>query len=255
MARPVRQAAPTGNSLPFGIGEGGLGAGAKRTANQTTQYTPRHVPVLFNTTGQPALFWDDRVEYDWTTRSLTTPERGLNGPRPYYAKVVSALRLGDRGSPAESYTALAAQILFPMASVFEMRGSVVVAANNAEYWQLLADRLKAIPEYRALFKSAFPAVVNPDFNIGHAGVALAEFIRLSFVAVDTPFDRYVRGDLLALSESQKRGAVVFYSKKGKCWQCHAGPQLSDFQFKTLGTPQGGLGVAADGDDYGRFHVT
>ena len=69
---------------------------------------------------------------------------------------------------------------------------------------------------------------------------MAAFERNQWTTLDSPFDRYLRGDRTALSDSEKRGAIIFFGK-GNCGLCHSGPHLSDFQFASIASPQLGPG--------------
>ncbi len=75
--------------------------------------------------------------------------------------------------------------------------------------------------------------------------AIAEFQR-SATFVDTPWRRYVQGDLSAISETAKRGALVFYKGVAQggaaCVQCHKGDFFTDEKFHALGFPQIGPGM-------------
>jgi cytochrome c peroxidase len=55
-------------------------------------------------------------------------------------------------------------------------------------------------------------------------VALAAYLR-SLQALDSRFDRAVRGDTLALATAERRGLTVFVGK-GKCGTCHFVPLFS-----------------------------
>ena len=67
------------------------------------------------------------------------------------------------------------------------------------------------------------------------GKAIAAFERtLRFPA--TAFDRYVAGDVGALTESQRDGLLSFLFQG--CVQCHHGPRLSDDSFHNVGMPTG-----------------
>jgi cytochrome c peroxidase len=72
------------------------------------------------------------------------------------------------------------------------------------------------------------------------GRAIAEF-ELTLTFATAPIDRFARGDRAALSEDEKRGALLFFGKAG-CASCHsvAGPSnemFSDFQEHVIGVPQ------------------
>ncbi|MBA2538114.1 MAG: hypothetical protein H0V17_00640 [Deltaproteobacteria bacterium] len=72
------------------------------------------------------------------------------------------------------------------------------------------------------------------------GKAIAAYIR-TLVSRDAPFDRYVAGDLDAISEPAKRGLHTFLAN---CASCHIGPNFADDEFHALAVPQTGLNVPA-----------
>jgi len=126
------------------------------------------------------------------------------------------------------------------------QGSRVPAADasgfrNEPIRQAVLQRLDDSAEYRALFGAAFPEVVDGapiDFSM--FGRAIAEF-EFTLVRANAPIDRYARGDRNALTESQKRGALLFFGK-GTCVECHSvagqsNEMFSDFQMHNIGVPQ------------------
>ncbi|HUQ03958.1 MAG TPA: cytochrome c peroxidase [Kofleriaceae bacterium] len=78
------------------------------------------------------------------------------------------------------------------------------------------------------------------------GKALAAYTR-QLVSRDTPLDRYLAGDVDALTPAAKRGLRTFLAH---CAECHSGPMLADDEFHALGVPQTGPGVPAA--DLGRY---
>ena len=245
--------AGTGDALPVSIGEGGSGLASNRQVGGGV-LIPRNAPHVFNggVAGVDSMFWDSRVRRDPVTGELVTPEPGLNGAAP---------ALADHALPLTS--ALAAQAMFPVTSADEMRGQpgtnvIADAADNAEVWALLMARLVGtangtvggIAAYRQLFQAAYPSVADfDDFTFGHAARAMAAFERASWTFLDTPVDRYMGGDMSAMSSGAKRGALLFCGKAG-CAQCHGGPLFTDFQHHALAVPQVGPGKAAPSEDRG-----
>jgi cytochrome c peroxidase len=104
-------------------------------------------------------------------------------------------------------------------------------------------RLNSIPEYLQLFGKAFNAgrALQPGrITIHMRREAIAEF-QMSLPGADAPIDRYARGDSNALTEAQKRGALLFFGKAG-CSQCHAvsgasNEMFSDFKLHRIAGPQ------------------
>lgn len=123
---------------------------------------------------------------------------------------------------------LEAQALEPLKAAEEMRGG---AYEQHQAVATVVARLNAIPEYKRLFAKAFAG--RQPVNAQNLGRALAAFQR-TLVTVNSPFDRYLRGDTTAMTEEQIRGMEQFQSVG--CVNCHNGPMLSDFTPHVLSVP-------------------
>lgn len=150
-------------------------------------------------------------------------------------------------------------VTLPQREFSEMRGSVYPIELALD---TVIARLRSIAEYELLFRDAFPeraaaiAAGRAASAIDSATISmsLAQFIR-SLKGVDSPYDRFVRGDDGALTEQQKRGLVLFH-EKGGCVRCHTGPVFSDFNFHVVGAKQLGPGFQeTPHEDFGRWNVT
>jgi cytochrome c peroxidase len=75
----------------------------------------------------------------------------------------------------------------------------------------LADKLRAILEYAALFRAACPEIPSRDSSCVHAANAIAAFEATAWRFDDSPYDRCLRGDKQSLSPPAKRGLRVFYA--------------------------------------------
>lgn len=87
--------------------------------------------------------------------------------------------------------------------------------------------------YTDMFRAAFPGI--PDdilFTKEYAGLAIAAYER-TLLANKAPFQEWLRGNTGAMSDKEKRGAIVFF-KDANCTQCHTGPALSSMTFHALG---------------------
>jgi cytochrome c peroxidase len=113
--------------------------------------------------------------------------------------------------------------------------------GNASHDEVIA-RLAAIPEYVKEFREAFSAAPNID----SFSRAIASFER-SLVSGNSPLDRYVAGDINALSDSARNGLMLFRSK-ARCGVCHSFNQafaaFATFPFLT-DTNYRNTGVAAN----------
>ncbi len=90
------------------------------------------------------------------------------------------------------------------------------------------------PTYRPLFRRAFPQDPNP-YTIVNVTRALAAFER-TIVSMHSAYDRFhLDGDESAISESAKRGEILFFLDGGpSCFRCHNGPNFSDSAYHNNG---------------------
>jgi cytochrome c peroxidase len=105
-------------------------------------------------------------------------------------------------------------------------------------------KLNAIPGYRDQFRAVFGTDVTTD----GIAKAIAAFER-TVVTGPSPYDRYLAGEVQALSAAAVRG-LALYEGKARCILCHGGPMLSDQAFHNLG-----VGMDQPAPDIGREAVT
>ena len=261
-----------GDGLPLSFGTGGAGIGTTRAIGEGRQLVPRNAPEIFNR-GAPewrTMFWDGRVAaHGYVLESPAGEDLPLNLDSP-----------------------LAVQAMFPPTSRDEMRGkagdlcidetkgveiieesdlaglwaalsrraalanevAMVEDGNLTEIWDILMNRLLAIPEYEKLFAAAYPDTDPKDMGFEHAANAIAAYEIAAFSFDDSPWDRYLAGDSEALSAEAKKGALLFYGKAG-CSECHSGNLMTDQQYHNIAVPQLGPGKQEGGLDYGRYLET
>ena len=240
------------DGLSLGIGEGGSGVGPERTAGtgeaRIAKRIPRNAPALWNLGHRDirVMFHDGRLEVS------DRYENGFDSPAQEW--------LPD-GLP----DIVAAQALFPLTAQFEMAGNpgeneiTGAVHDRIDYgWPILAKRVRGIPAYADGFMAAFDTVTTgEEVTIVEIVTALSHFIRSEWRNHDSPFDRYLAGEP-ALTPAQERGMRLFYGKAG-CAGCHAGPLLTDQEFRALGLPQFGPGRTRQWDpvprDVGRMGAT
>jgi cytochrome c peroxidase len=88
------------------------------------------------------------------------------------------------------------------------------------------SRLGSEQKYRELFVKAFPGEADP-FTVANVTKAIASFER-SIISARSPYDRYhYGGDDNAVSDSAKRGEILFFSSNISCFRCHGGFNFSD----------------------------
>jgi cytochrome c peroxidase len=96
--------------------------------------------------------------------------------------------------------------------------------------EFIEERIKAITDYAERFKAALP---NTPITIDSIATAIAAYEK-TFEPGPAPFDRWVNGDEAAISDSAKRGFVLF-NNKGLCFACHTGWRFTDDKFHDIGT--------------------
>jgi cytochrome c peroxidase len=96
--------------------------------------------------------------------------------------------------------------------------------------EIVEQRIQAIPEYVAKFSAAMPGA---PISIDTIATAIAVYERTLEPGV-APFDRWLGGDDGAISESAKRGFVLF-NTSANCFACHSGWRFTDDLFHDIST--------------------
>jgi len=254
-----------GDGLSFPVGVDSLDPdvlGLGRTNSANLPIVPRNAPSVFN-----AGLWDSGLFFDSRVESLGK-ENKANG-------AVSPIRTPDSDFLIADVNAgenlVMAQSKFPVTSSEEMKTEDF---ENGSTNDVIRDHLAArlgdygvgegelstnawLEEFQTAFVSSEGAEVLVTFD--NIAYALGEFER-SMVFVDTPWHQYVNGDLLAISEDQKQGAILFFTPVNEggagCSGCHRGDVFSDEQHHVIAFPQIGVGKGdGNNDDFGRERET
>ncbi|GAB2530023.1 cytochrome-c peroxidase [Spirosoma aerophilum] len=136
------------------------------------------------------------------------------------------------------------QVANPMVTFEEMRGH---AYPEAVALDSVVARLTKIAEYRQLFQTAFGA--DQSITAATISKAIAAFER-TLTAMNSPYDRYQKGDKTALTEAQIKGMLIFKDKG--CAFCHAGPMFSDYKLHVMSVPDNGKLAASDAGAGGTY---
>lgn len=120
------------------------------------------------------------------------------------------------------------QVTSPILGFEEMRGH---AFSEAVTLDSLVARLTTIAEYRQRFQTVFGN--SKAITAANISKAIAAFER-TLIAMNSPFDRYQKGDKAALTEQQVQGMQLF--KDEGCPLCHSGPMFSDYQLHVMSVP-------------------
>ncbi len=192
-----------------------------------------------------------------------------------HGQLIHTPESGQRSDPDSVSGLLEFQSKLPFVNDNEMRGFFYTEYGTADEYRLrLVQRLRgdADTQYNpkpdgpaswlARFRLAFDspdAAANDIITMANIQRALAAYLA-SQIFVETPWREFLDGDLDAISEEAKRGALLFLRSRADgglgCAQCHAGDRFSDEAFHNVGFPQLGRGfVRADRSDLGRWLTT
>lgn len=94
--------------------------------------------------------------------------------------------------------------------------------------ELAVNVIKSIPDYVAEFKSVYNI---DDIDINQLTKAIAAFEE-TLVTPNAPFDRWLNGDLNALTQEQIEGYALF--KQSGCTACHSGVNVGSQMYQKMG---------------------
>jgi cytochrome c peroxidase len=186
----------------------------------------RRSPMILNTAFYPTLMWNSRFRA--RSGDPFDNRAGFEFPAPEGTSLSHLPHL------------LAAQAFIPPTERVEAAGFHFPGGNDEIRSEVLR-RLDANVEYRQRFGRAFADVRDgAAIAFEHVGRAIAEF-ELTQTYADAPLDRFARGQRNAMSDAEKRGAVLFFGRAG-CVACHqvsgaSNEMFSDFREHVIGVPQ------------------
>src|SRR5258707_13014155 len=217
----------------------------------------RRTPAAVNTAFYPKLMWNGR--FAALSGDPFDNSAGFSFPQPEgttrfgpYDPIVTQLLIAQAHMPPTElvevggFTGTRGTIGPEFDPFDDGLGSVVPAPDASGYRnepirQAVLERLNSTPAYRQKFAALFSTVAAGapiDFSMFARAIAEFEF---TLVFADAPIDHYARGERGAMSDAQKRGALIFFGK-ANCVQCHAvagqsNEMFSDFRMHVIGVPQ------------------
>jgi cytochrome c peroxidase len=233
-------------SIAIGIENNGI-VGPHRSGPRNE----RRAPLVINSAFFPNLMWNSR--FVALSGDPFDNRAGFQFPPPEGLSLSYQPHL------------LVAQAFIPPTERTEVAGFAFPGDNYAIRAEVL-KRLNSIPVYRKLFGEIFPEVkAGSPITFDMFGKAIAEF-EFSLTFANAPIDRYARGQQNALTEDEKKGALLFFGA-ARCSQCHgvsgqSNEMFSDFRDHVIGVPQIAPRVTNntfDGsganEDFGRENMT
>jgi len=119
------------------------------------------------------------------------------------------------------------------------KGLMGLEANNERalivHRQVINKEVTDSLGYTAMFDAAFPEIPeNERYTLQTGAFAISAYFR-TILTNEAPFQKWLKGDVTAMTDQQKEGALVFFGKAG-CVNCHNSPSLNSdpHEFFSLG---------------------
>ncbi|WP_297446978.1 cytochrome-c peroxidase [Desulfurobacterium sp.] len=190
------------------------------------------------------LYFDPRLSRSKLISCNTCHNLSIGGDDNQKTSIGDKWQHGPRNAPTVFNAAfLRVQFWDGRASTLEeqAKGPLTAHVEMNATPEMIVERLRSIPEYKEMFKKAFPGEKNP-ITFTNVAKAIATYER-TLITPNSPFDKYLAGDKHALSKIQVEGLKLFVDKG--CVNCHRGPVLSDGLFHKFKI----------NNDKGRYNVT
>lgn len=197
-------------SLQQGIGEGGLGfglAGEGRIPNpdydvDSLDVQPLRTPTVMNGAFQEVMLWNGQF-------GATGINEGTEDLWPMGTPIFNN-NFGHQGLETQA-----------------------IAGITVHRMEVNDNVCEDIPVYEELFDIAFPEFPEANrYTARTAGLAIGAYERI-ILANQSPWQDWLKGNTNAMSNSEKRGAALFFGK-AECGSCHTGPALNSMTFYGLG---------------------
>lgn len=193
-----------------GIGDGGVGFGINGEGRQKGAFyedsdidvQPLRTPTAMNGAYQKAMLWNG--QFGDTEINIGTEANWTAGTP------IATNHLGFEGLETQA-----------------------IAGLGVHRLEINQDFLDSYPEYVTYLDAAFPNVaVTERYSKKNMGLAIAAYER-TLLSNQAPFQKWLRGDMLAMTDLEKQGANLFFGK-ANCSTCHNGPALNSMEFHALG---------------------
>lgn len=116
---------------------------------------------------------------------------------------------------------------------FEGLETQAIAGLGVHRLDINPDFLNDNPEYKTYLDATFPELSEMErYTKRTMGLAIAAYER-TLLSNQAPFQKWLRGDALAMSDIEKEGALLFFGK-ANCSNCHNGPALNKMEFHAIG---------------------
>jgi cytochrome c peroxidase len=277
-------AAAFGDSQPIAIGvqNDRMIVGGRRDGPRNQRRSPTIVNAIF----YPSMMWDGRFfapsgdPFDNSLGFAFPPPEGTtrfpsNDPNVTFLAIAQAHMPSTELKEQAGYTGTRGTLGQRWKQFDDGLGDPVPPPDGSGYRNdpiraAVEARINASSNYRDRFAAIFPDVAaGGPITFTMIAQAIGEW-EATMVRANAPLDRFARGAVDAMTEGQKRGALLFFGK-AHCVACHAtagiaNQMFSDFKAHNIGVPQiapafgaGKSNVRFDGpdrnEDYGLEQIT
>jgi cytochrome c peroxidase len=200
------------------------------------------------------LFFEPRLSASYLISCNTCHNVGLGGMDMQETSIGHGWQKGPRNAPTVLNSVYnIAQFWDGRAKDLaeQAKGPVQASVEMNNKPERVVATLKSIPDYPALFKKAFPGEAEP---VTFDNVARAiEVFEASLITPDAPFDRFLRGNMMALSAREQAGLRLFMDKG--CVACHGGVNVGGAGYFTFGVVSAPNTDLRPENDMGRFKIS
>ncbi len=200
-----------------------------------------------------ALFFDPRLSASGIFSCNSCHNLGTGGDDNLETSIGHGWQKGPRNAPTVFNAVLnVAQFWDGRAEDLkaQAKGPIQAGVEMANTPPQVVSTLKSMPQYVAWFEGAFPEVADP-VTFDNLAKAIEAFE--ATLITPAPFDAYLNGDELALSDLQKAGLQLFMDKG--CVACHGGVNLGGEAYYPFGLIEKPGAEILPAGDKGRFAIT
>ena len=221
---------------------------------------PSTIPAVVGNPATPekielgkALFFDPRLSASGVFSCASCHNLATGGDDNMESSVGHGWQKGPRNAPSVLNSVLnEAQFWDGRAAdlAAQAKGPIQAGVEMANTPDQVVATLNSMPAYVDWFKAAFPDATDP---VSFDNMALAIETFEATLLTPAPFDAWLNGDDLALSDDAKAGLQLFLDKG--CVACHSGANVGGHGYYPFGlVEKPGADILPPGDK-GRFAVT
>ena len=179
------------------------------------------------------LYYETRISVDGTVSCARCHPIGLYAADGLKKSIGNNCKVNPRNAPTLLNAAgqISAHWIGNRVDVEDQARQSVIGPPSfgMSSYEAVETRLKKLKGYLDLFKEAFPGGNNP-VTVDNFAKAVGAFERT--LVTPSPFDSFLKGDIAALKEQEKRGLKTFM--EAGCGMCHFGTYVGGQMYQKFG---------------------